>query len=167
MGMVTDINKSLKLFRNDEDLLRLLYYAPRDLQSNQPDPLSDELDNILDKDINELWTIRDEHISTALNGDDLSDKKLCRIYVYLGRRRPANNNYTLAEQEIVVDILCHNDYQSKDQRTLRISDRINELLIGENVTGLSKMRYVEGYEFNPPKDYAAYRHVYETTVTKK
>lgn len=167
MGMVTDINKILKLFRNDEDLLRLLYYAPQDLRIGQLNPLSSELDNILEKDEDELWAIRDEHISTALNGDDLSDKKLCRIYVYLGRRRPTNNNYTLAEQEIVVDILCHNDYQSKDQRTLRISDRINELLINERVTGIGKLRYVEGYEFNPPKDYAAYRHVYETTVSKK
>ncbi|MGP7815537.1 hypothetical protein ACTXGU_00085 [Niallia sp. 01092] len=166
MGMLSNINTFLNVFRSDEGLLRFLYYAPIDLNTNQPDPLSDLLDDILSKDEDEIWAIRDRHIMTTLDIEDLSSEKLCRLYVYLGRRSPERNNYTLASQEIVVDVLCHNNFQ-KELRSLKISDRINELLIHENIAGVGKLRYVEGHEINPPKDYAAYRHVYEITVKKK
>ena len=153
MGMSTDINKPLNVFRNDETLLRLLVYKPKSLTDNQPDPLSEDLPDILDLDEDELWALRDKHISTTSNSDDLSDEKLCRIYVYLGNRRPASNNYTLAEQEIIIDVLCHDSYQIKEQRMFKISDRLNELLIDERITGVTKIQYLSGSIIGSPAEY--------------
>ena len=156
----------VKVLKTDETLLRLLYYPPEDLAKNVPDPLDVRLKNILEMDIVYQVKIRNEHIYLSPKADDLDTKHLCRIYAYAGRRRP-NSNYLTADQEIIVDILCHFDYENGDLRSMRIADRINELICLERVTGMGRVDYVGGGQINCPKNYTGYQHIFKTVGFKK
>jgi hypothetical protein len=157
--MYNNLKDIVKIFRFDEKLLRLLYYPAKDLAKNIEDPLDTILPNVLDLEEEILWKIRDNRILTTMVADDLESEPICRIYVYAGKRRP-NTDYTLATQEVIVDIFCHNQFE-KDLRSLRISDCINDLLISERITGFGKVEYVQGNPFNSPNDYVAFRHIYK------
>jgi hypothetical protein len=165
MGMRKNLRDIYKLFLYDEELLRLLHYKPEDMVSGRPEPIDDSLTNINDLPLDEQWTIRDECIKLVPKSDDLVEKEICRIYLYAGRRRPTRN-YHVASQEVVVDILCHEDYEV-DQRSAWIGDRINELLIQEHVTGLGEIDYVDGNQISCPSGYVAYQHVYKFGSTKR
>jgi hypothetical protein len=165
MGMKKNLDDIYRLFLNDEELLRLLHYKPESLLDNRPDPLSDTLPNILEMGIEELWAVRDECILRTPKSDDLVDKAICRIYLYAGRRRPTRN-YQVAKQAIIVDVLCHEDYE-KDSRVAWISDRINELLCLERVTGMGEIDYVSGDPRSAPTQYVGYQQIYEIGSTKK
>jgi len=161
MAMYDNYMDILNVIRNDEILLRLLYYPPEDLIAGIEDPLSPNLPNILDFDRKQLKEIRDERIVKSAKVDDLvHDKKMCRLYVFLGRRRPKNYNYLVAEQEIIFDVFIHNDIENADLRSARVSDRLNELLVLKPITGLGKMDYEIGQPINAPEGFVAYRHVY-------
>lgn len=163
MGMYENLNDIVKLFYHDETLLRLLYYPPTNF-SSIADPLDSSLPNV--KDIDTDWSIRLDRIMTTAKSDDLETTELCRIYLYAGRRNPTQN-YQVADQEVIVDILCHNDFENGDLRTLRISDRINELLISERITGLGKMDYAGGGQIGTPNNYSGYGHRYKFGSTKR
>lgn len=163
MGMFNNLKDIVKVFRFDEQLLRLLYYPPKDIVKNVKDPLDDSLPNVLDIDAD--WQIRDRRIMLIPKAEDLVEESLCRIYLYAGRRRPTKN-YQVASQEVIVDILCHNSFE-KDLRSMKISDRINDLLVDESITGISKIDYVDGDIINAPADYVGYRHVYVFGSVKK
>lgn len=163
MGMYKNINDVMKLFYHDETLLRLLYYPPTNY-ANIPDPLDDSLEDMLEKDKD--WSIRLDRIKNSSESKDLEDEPICRIYVYAGRREPTQN-YQVATQEIVVDVLCHNDFENGDLRSMRISDRINDLLVSERITGMGKIDYVNGTPIAAPDGYCGYRHVYVFRSTKK
>jgi hypothetical protein len=165
MGMYDNLKDIVTVFRNDETLLRLLYYPAEDLTTNTPDPLDISLQNILSMNEDMQWEIRDEHIMLIPKGSDLEEKKLCRIFLYAGRRQ-STGNYLAANQQVIVDILCHMNYE-KDLRSMRISDRINELLVAENVTGIGKMDYFNGSPISAPKDYIGFQHIYEFSAFKK
>lgn len=154
------------LLINDEDLLRLLYYPPTSLREGQPNPLSGELSDVLDMDLDKLWGVRDHHIPLTSKADDLIENELCRIYLYLGKTRPSHNNFMTTKQEIVVDVFCHYSYIEADQRMAMISDRISALLFNQRVHGLGKVDYRNGYDFTAPKGYQAYRHIYEVGGVK-
>lgn len=159
MGMEKHLRNFLNVLRNDETLLRLLYYPPENIAEDIKDPLDSSLQNILDMDITERWKIIDDRILVTSKSSDLDSKKICRIYVYAGRRTP-QRNYLVSNQEIKVEIFCHNDFEV-DLRSLRISDRINELLFDERITGFGKVKYEGGNVISAPKDYVGYFHVYE------
>jgi hypothetical protein len=167
MGMKKNLDDIYRVFLNDEELLRLLHYKPESLRDSRPDPLSNELPSILDMDIDQLWDIRDECIMRTSKSDDLADKSICRIYLYAGRRRPQSGNFHAATQEIIVDVLCHEDYE-RDSRSSWISDRINDLLCLERITGMGKTDYVSGIPIgNTPSQYVGYQQVYIVGSTKK
>lgn len=163
MGMYENLNDIVKTLYHDETLLRLLYYPPTNYK-DIPDPLDTSLKNVLDIDTE--WLIRDDRIMSVPKSDDLVDKQLGRVYVYAGRRRPQGNNFMVANQEVVVDIICHNAFE-KDLRSLRVGDRINEILALERVTGMGKIEYVSGNQISVPNNYTGYRHTYEFVVSKK
>lgn len=167
MGMYDNFLDILNVFRNDEKLLRLLYYPPENLATETLDPLDPTLPNILDIDKNKLKEIRNEHIMKSAKADDLDEKQLCRIYVYPGRRDPSDNNYLVCGQEIVIDILCHNSFENEDLRSMRISDELNKLLVHERLTGMGKMEYVRGIPRSAPTEYIGYQHIYRFWATKK
>lgn len=166
MGMYNNLNDIVRVFRNDETLIRLLYYPPVDIVENTVDPLSDTtiLPNILEMDDDTIWNIIDLRLKTFPKDDDLVCDPICRLYVYAGRRFP-NSNYKMASQQIIVDILCHK-YFEKDLRSMRLSDRINELLVEERITGMSKIDYVDGSPISAPNDYVGYRHIYQFGSTR-
>src|SRR5699024_6369677 len=145
---------------NDEELLRLLYYPPADLSKDIVDPLSPTLENVLDKDIDEYWEIVNKHVLRTSKSDNLETDRLCRIYVYAGKKRGITKNFKVGKREIVFDILVHNDFET-DMRVSRISDRLSDIFFNSRLDGgLGVVDYRDGYDFSAPKGYEAYRHIY-------
>jgi hypothetical protein len=106
-------------------------------------------------------------MKTAKTDDLTAANPMCRIFVYAGRRSPDNGNYAMANQGVIIDILVHNTFEEGDLRTTRISDRLNELLISERVTGIGKMEYASGNPIGSPSGYVGFQHVYKFTEFKK
>lgn len=161
MSMYNNLIDIVKTFYNDETLLRLLHYPPTNY-NDIPDPLDKSLPNITDTD--DDYSIRDYVIMLAPKTDDLESNPSCRLYLYAGRRTPTSN-YVTANQEVIVDILCHNDYE-KDLRSMKISDRVNELLFDSRVTGMAKIDYVGGSPIKAPSEYVGYSHKYVFVSSK-
>lgn len=167
MSMYQNFTDIINVLNFDEDLLRLLYYAPANLATNTPDPLDPSLQNIKDMDEATQWQIRDERILFIPKTDDLtSDKPLCRLLVYAGRRN-SSGNYLFADQELVIDIICHNSFENGDLRSKKISDRLYQLLVGTRINGIGRMDYYTGMPISSPNEYIGFRHVYEFNVFKK
>ncbi len=168
MGMYKNIQDILKAVRFDEELLRLLYYKPEDYLSKTLDPLDERLPNILDMDLGKQWEIRDERIMVTPKDDDLTNKRICRIFVYFGDRFPQRGNYLVADQNVEIDILCHSDFENADFRSTRISDRLNKIFSLSRVTGMGKVEYVRGRPLlRTPSQYVGFRHEYKFGSTKK
>lgn len=166
MGMHKNFMDILNVLYFDETLLRLLYYPAKNLVGNIKDPLDASLTNVITIDTD--WTIRKSRIMKTAKTDDLTpDKPMCRIFVYAGRRSPENGNYAMANQNVTIDILCHNNFEEGDLRTTRIADRLNELFISERVTGIGKMEYVNGNPIGSPSGYVGFQHVFKFTEFKK
>lgn len=167
MGMYDNFKDILNVLYFDEELLRLLYYPPADLANNIPDPLDDSLLNINDMSIEQQWDIRNDRIMLTPRTSDLESTPICRLLLYAGRRKPTNGNYLMAKQQFVIDVLCHNDFENKDIRSTRISDRLNKLLALQHITGIGKMDYADGGQMKgAPEQYVGYTHVYEFGSTK-
>lgn len=166
-GVIVISSKRKQKFMNvynvlasDEKLLRLLYHDP---MSN---PTSDKHENILDMESYDRQKIIDRHILTTSKSADMEEFRLCRVYIYLGKTRPSIRNYRVTKQEIIFDLFCHLDYEV-DLRLEEVSDRISELMFNNRIkTGLGRVDYRTGYDFDAPRDYIAYRHVYEIGGTK-
>ena len=154
----------------DEELMRLLTYLPRGYDKNgnynEFDPLDERLPNIVDSESEEYWKLVDERILLGEKTSDLLESKLCRIYIYEGRRRPVFKSYLVARQEVNIDIFIHESYD-KDLRITRISDRINELVALEHIAGFGKFEYVAGNPREAPTHYRRFLHQYTMTVSKK
>lgn len=156
----------------DEKLLRLLYYPPQDLLSGTPDPLSEtpQTPNIVDtstpQSTRRMWTIINKHILNTSKSDDLETEHLARVYIYAGKARRSLGNSSTLRQEIVADVFVHSIYE-EDYRMEAISDRLGQLLVHERPDGMGKIDYRDGYDFVAPKEYRAYRHIYETVRTRK
>lgn len=167
MGLHQNLIDIVNVFYYDEELLRLLYYPSADLVKQIPDPLDPSLPNLLQIDEDTIWNIRNSRICFSSKNNDLPpDEPFARIYLYAGRRR-ADGNYLMADQELFIDIFVQDDWENADLRSARISDRLNELLVLNRITGIGKMDYKNGQPLNSPSDYVAYRHVFEFAEFKK
>lgn len=164
MSMYQNFIDISNVLNSDEQLNRLLYYPPANSVNNIPDPLDPSLPNILDIDTNS--SIRSERILLTPKSDDLTTQSICRILLYPGNRT-TTTDYLMAGQQMVIDILCHFDYENGDIRSTRISDRLNELFCLNNVTGIGKTDYVRGNQIGAPMNYVGYRHIYEFWSFKK
>jgi hypothetical protein len=165
MGMYNDFLDILKHLKSDEELNRLLYY-PSENGNDILDPLDNSLPNIMTMDVESKSEIMNKRIVKSNKYTDLEDEKICRLYVYAGRRSP-NSNYLSANQELVIDILCHSDYENGDLRSLRISDRLNQLFCQERLVGIGQMNFVGARQINAPYEYTGYQVVYEYSTFKK
>lgn len=163
-----------KILIKDEKLLRLLHYPPTD--SKNPHPLDDSLPNIVVEhntssslppppEYEKMWDIIEKHIETTSKSDDLEENRLCRIYLYAGRVRPTIGNYYTMKQEIIIDIFCHYTYEV-DQRLSKLIGRLNKLLAHKRITGLGKIDVRGGYPMSAPKEYVAYRMIFEVGRSK-
>lgn len=167
MGLHEDMLTIFNKLRNDETLLRLLYYPPEDLAKGVKDPLDSILPNILDMDKKELIKLRNDRILKTSKDVDLSAKEICRIYLYAGRRSSNNGNFLFADQAVIFDIVCHDIFEEGDLRSNRIADRLNELFALENVASFGKMDYLAGEPRSAPKNYIGFRHVFSIVNFKK
>lgn len=167
MGMQQNFLDILSVIRNDETMLRLLYYKPEDAVKKVPDPLSPTLPDILKMESKKKNDIRNDCIFKIPKSDDLINKKICRVYVYPGRRTSTNGNFLYANQQVVFDILVHESFEDGDLRSTRIVERLNELFALTYVTGIGKMQYLDGDSINAPKNYIGFRHVFKIVDFKK
>ena len=166
VGFFTSIYQRLI---EDEELMRLLKYNPKgyDKEGNySPDPLDPALPNLVDADSDEYWQLVDERIILGEKTSDLLESKLCKIYIYEGRRRPVFENYLVATQEVYIDIFIHETFD-RDLRISRISDRINELIALERIAGFGKLEYKAGNPREAPTHYRRFLHQYTMNVSKK
>lgn len=149
---------------NNENLKRLLWYPPEDILTNTPNPLSTSLPNISDnEDLN--WEVIEDRILLNSKSDDLVENKKCRLFLYLGNRRNDGNNKAVANQEIIIDVLWHESFES-DFRFDQITKTLSKLLIGQKITGIGKMRYNDGKPISAPQNYQGYRHIYDIGSVK-
>lgn len=168
MGLYQNIKDILKVIYNDETLLRLLYYPAADLATDTLDPLDLSLPNILSIELEQRWNIINLRVLMTPKDDDLDSVPICRLLIYIGNRSPHNANYLQANQQLVIDLFVHFNFENKDVRTSRIADRLNQLLVEERITGIGKVNYTRGQPLpSPAKEYVAYRHVYEFGSVKK
>lgn len=146
-----------KILINDETLLRLLYYKP---QNRLDDPLSLTKSNILD--MANKWDIIDDRIVSAPKFEDLETgtEPKCRLLFYPAYGRSTNNNYLFSNQEYKFEIYVHFDYQI-DKRLEWISDRINELMFNQRITGHGKVEFKDRRDVSAPKNYLGFRLIYE------
>jgi hypothetical protein len=159
MSMHKNMMDILNVLYFDETLLRLLYYPAKNLKDNTPDPLDISLPNILDTDVD--WSIRNSRIKSIPKVDDLTDTPICRLLIYAGRRSSDGQSYLTANQQLIIDVVCHESFEDGDLRTAKISDRLNELFVAEKITGIGKMYFVEGGQITGlPSEYVGFKNVY-------
>jgi hypothetical protein len=156
MKMRENMQDVFRVFSNDEQLLRLLYYLPSTALDN---PLDTNKPNILTMPEKEKWEIINDRIKTIPKVDDLDLKPVCRLLFFPGDRGNTNS-YLVADQQIVIDIMVHFAYEDVDQRLEWLCDRINELLFDKNRTGMGKTLFEYGRVINAPQGYVGYKLVY-------
>jgi hypothetical protein len=158
---------AFEILRKDEELMRALCYLPEDTEEDILHPMDELLPNIVDEDNETYWETVDNHIKLHEKITDIENKSLCRLYIYLGRRRPVFNNYLIAQQEIIIDIFVHNDY-SDNMRIGWISDRINELIALKRLNGtFGKLEYASGNSRDAPIGYSKYQHMFVFATGKR
>lgn len=167
MGMYEDFLDIIKYLKSDEELNRLLYYSPEDVGNDVLDPLDESLPNIMDMDLEVKSEIINKRIMKSSKYKDLENDKICRLYVYAGGRRPSNSNYASANQELVIDILSHSDFENADLRSLRISDKLNQMLSQSRLVGIGQMDFVGARQINAPYEYVGYQVIFEYSTFKK
>ncbi|MDK1672912.1 hypothetical protein QOK74_08500 [Staphylococcus saprophyticus] len=156
--------KFINKLKNDEHLLRLLYYNPLDSNGNYIEFTDSNLPNITDMPEDERDLITYDLIRTTQKSDDIVENKKNVIFVYYGKSRPKYNNHTLVDREIVFLILSHNDF-SFAQRIEEICDRLDTLFVNKNIAGIGKTGIGNSFPREAPKEYLAYEQIY--TITDK
>lgn len=157
-------NKIINILKNDEHMLRLLKYDYLDSFEEFQDVLSPSLPNIVGS--SNHHRIASEHIVNTVKEDDIKSIKTCMIFIHLGKRRPVFSNYMLAKQEILIDILVHNDFQENDFRMDDICDRLDYLLVHERIT-MGKMEISTPIPMEAPKEYYRFQMKYTYWTSKK
>ncbi|WJV20694.1 hypothetical protein QU593_09790 [Rossellomorea marisflavi] len=159
MGMKQKLESAYTLLTSDEQIARLLYYPPSQFSNNFTDPLSPTLPNIQDMEIEARWDILDKRIKPVPKSLETIEEELCLLFIYAGLRQPTNNYYT-STQEIIIDVLCHENYE-KDSRSAWLSDRINEVLDKQRIAGFGKVSYVSGRPISAPQNFVGFRHIFK------
>jgi hypothetical protein len=157
MNLRQDLIKVFNIISNNKEVMRLLYYPKNPLDESNADV--ETLPNFKE--------IRKTRIIRSPKSDDLTDENICRICMYMGRRRNGSNQ-KFASQEIILDVFAHIDtFDINDARSLWICDKINELLSNQPVTSGWKMSS-ENFAIlsNVPKGYIGYRLIYEFVSEK-
>ena len=157
-GIRNQMSSIMYHLRNDEELLRLLYY--------KKDPLDKSKPNIIGSD--KYWDIVNKHIFFGEKDSEIVDEALTRIYVYTGRRREVFLNTAFAKQYFEVKLLAHEDLIGADYMRLEaLSDRVNQLLLHNRVAGVSKITYHGGDPYQAPRQFQTYLHIYSMLVPNK
>jgi hypothetical protein len=164
--MYEDFLSIIKYLKSDEELNRLLYYPAGDLGNDVLDPLDASLPDIMSMNVEQRAEIINQRIMKSSKYKDLETESICRLYVYAGSRNP-NGNYLSANQELVIDIMCHSDFENGDLRSLRLSDRLNQLFCQSRLVGIGQMDFVGARQINAPYEYSGYQVIFEYSTFKK
>lgn len=162
MNMRENLIRVYRKLMADEELLRLLYYKP---ENSVDDPLDPLKENVLDKPETEKWDIIEDVIAKTENLDGMDEDRKCRVLMYLSTRRPSGGNYWVSDQDLVLDVVVHKDFDDKDFRMAWISDKLNEILFNNHVAGTGKLRFVNGTPISVPDGYVGYRLIYSFSNT--
>lgn len=156
MKMNTYLMNIDKILRFDDELWKLMYYRST---NSTDDPLDKE--SIFDLDMTETAKIINHRLKYTPTIDDLDDDKICRIIFIPAIRRPQRQNYMVADQDIDIEIFVHQEFNDGDMRLAKICDRINDLLSDKRVSGMGKMRFINGKPFTlRDKGYIGYTLTY-------
>lgn len=142
----------------DEELIRLLYYNPKNILDN---PLDTNKPNILDKSEELKWENINKHIMTAPTFDGMDKFATSRLFYYPGTGRSSKDNYLFSRQEFNFDIFTHQSIENIDKRLEWICDRVNELVFNKTIAGFGKTLFVTRYPVKAPINNVGYRLVYE------
>ena len=163
MNMRENLIKVYTKFASNEELLRLLYYRPA---NNDDNPFSPSKENVLDKPATERWKIIEDVIAKTNNLDGMDEDRKCRILVYLSNRNSDRGNYWVSNQDLVIDVAVHRDFDDKDFRLAWICDKVNEILFNNHVDSMGKLKFSGGNPLNGfPNGYVGYRLTYSFTNT--
>lgn len=162
-GRAATMNKVYQALANDEHMLRLLAYPYLDSNGNYQDCLKLP-DNIVDSSTHPKVT--SEHIIRTAKLDEIETIQSCMLFLHQGKRKPVFGNKLLAKQEILVDVLVHNNFQEGDYRMDDICDRLDYLLVHENIS-MGKVDITTPIPMEAPKEYYRYQMKYNYWDLKK
>ena len=148
----------------DEPLIRLLYYPAK---NTNDDPLSPSKPNSINTDVYRNDILK-QRILRAPNATGLvnNNEGICRICMYMGTSTRTSSEY-LFNQRIVFDIFVNIEkYELVDSRSLRIIDRLDEIVNDEPVTGLGVCTNVAFSPITAPVGYIGYTSEFMFGSTK-
>jgi hypothetical protein len=170
-----------KLLRNDENLLRLLYYPAKNFSDDifevtdarkritpppgelNPAPTDTYVGGVISN------KLRHSLIYSTIKVQDLQMNKpdtvltvngiaypSSRLIFYMGNRTP-NSNYQYPFQEVVIDIYVHTSVDALDYRLSKLCDYVTELVDGKRIAGIG-VAEARGGNPNPlSAEYIGYR----------
>ncbi len=167
MKIVKNITEFYHSLVNDEKLLRLLYYIPKDRLDDPLDDLKVDVSQLPEKDsiLNSLIVIGDK------TSDLASETNICRICLYTGARMPqksylknlnqfTDNPYS-STQQYIFDIYTPDSVNNIDFRLDWLGEVLNEVLFQEDVEEFGDLRFHSGLPIsNVPKGFVGYRWIY-------
>ena len=154
MALYNNMIDFYKVIIKDEKLMRLLYYPAK---NTADDPLSKSKPNLIGTDIYHKDILK-QRILRAPNADGLvpGNDGICRICMYMGTSTRTSSIY-MFNQRIVFDIFVNLEkYEVVDSRSMRIIDRLNEIVNDEPVTGLGACTSVTFAPITAPVGYIGY-----------
>ncbi len=156
------IQKYINIMKQDEHLMRLLYYNPKDANDNYVDFRDENLPNVTEFETDKFEEIANDLIRKSEKADDIIETKKTVIFVYLGKSVPVFGNRMLTERELIFTILSHNDF-SFDYRIEEICDRLDTLFVGQRIGGIGQTRTGRSFKREAPKEYLAFEQKYIIT----
>lgn len=170
MSTAKIMKEMYKIFINDETLLRLLHYIPK----NQLDlPLDPNKPNILELPVEKRFEIINNviYFTDKKLELDVGESKFGRINFYLDDRVPEKvyskgarkliNNPEVSKQNINVDVHVNMQINSIDFRLYDIVDRINRLLLNVSVGEFTDLKFDYSYSISKTaQGFIGYRNIY-------
>ncbi|MFF3149203.1 hypothetical protein ACFVRU_47740 [Streptomyces sp. NPDC057927] len=155
--------------QNDKELLRLLYYKPK---NQLDDPLDSTKKEVLE--LENSYKILESILVPSDKKYNLdTERNICRICFYDGSRIPQSfrglngtrlNNNQVSHQEFIFDVYVHLDVDTVDFRMAWICDRLNAILANEDIIGESEMWFTGSTPIkDTPDGYIGKRMAYTFT----
>ncbi|MEK5333444.1 hypothetical protein [Lysinibacillus sp. FSL W8-0992] len=174
MKIVNNLSKFYQQLKNDEKLLRLLYYLPKDSLDDPLDESKLEISQLPNKDliINNILVIGDK------TSDLIIDSAFCRICLFTGPRTPqkhylkttnlfTENPYS-STQQYIFDIYTPNTINNVDFRLDWLGESLNEALFQENLIEFKELRFYSGMPLlNMPDGFVGYRWIFTIPSSQK
>lgn len=174
MKIVNNLSRFYQRLKNDEKLLRLLYYLPKDPLDDPLDESKVEISQLPNKDLilNNILVIGDK------TSDLIIDSAFCRICLYTGPRTPqkhylkTTNHFTenpySSTQQYIFDIYTPNTINNVDFRLDWLGESLNEALFHEDLIEFNELRFHSGMPLlNMPDGFVGYRWIFTIPSSQK